>query len=1546
MIARFKARGALAVALWMLPGVAWSQENRLSGGIESRQMTVLPGTVHPLAQAKYDQGPADPSQVLRPITLVLKRSPAQQAALAKLLQDQQDPNSKDYHQWLTPQQFGERFGFSTADIASISTWLESQGFTVVDVPSSRNLVVFSGTIQTVQMALRTTIHRYLMDGESHIANSSPISLPAALAPLVLAVNGLDDFQPKASGHPMGKKTRVRPAFTNPTNGSHSLAPADLAVIYDILPMYQAGFTGSGQQIAVIGRCAIGVNDVQTFRFTFSLPQNNPQIILAPGSPDPGPNGVETGDCDEAYLDVEWAGAVASGATIDFIYATDVFYAAQYAITQNKASILTTSFGGCEQNTGSSGVSAALQSLAQQANVQGITWIAPSGDSGAAACDTAFSSLANEASNGLAVAFPASIPEVTAVGGTEFNDPSGNYWNSVNGSGGVSALSYIPEIAWNETASSYGLAASGGGLSILYSNPTWQTGPGVPPSQNRAVPDLALTAAEHDGYLIFENGQQYIESGTSAATASFAGILAVLNQYEIAKGLQSQPGQGNINPNLYRLAQSEPSAFHDITTGNNIVPCVSGTPDCTTGSFGFSAGPGYDLVTGLGSVDASNLITHWANQSVNTMMTLSASPTSFPLSGSVQLAATVTTAAGSKIPTGTVSFQIGSVSLGSATLVASGTSATASLTAYGSQFGAGSSTVTARYGGGPAMNGSSATTVVTVTQPANVTAIIPSSVPNPVYQQPADADGYTFFFTLTLSEVNGVGTSLTKFTFDNTDYSMQIADFFEATTIAPHGSLSAVLRARNVTLPGDAVFQFGGTDANGNPWTQQFSVPLYGPQITAVMSLASLPATVHQNPSASSNCQWYQNLVVQESNGHSVQLEHLLTSGSDLSSQIQQYFGSTMLPAYGDLVADICWTGITPPLTSNFELDGTDDTGQPVTATTAAVFDVPSNSGSVLSVGTSSLTLSVPDSSHSTSAQIQVNVAQGQQWVASILPANQTTRWLAVSPRSGAGPGSINIVASGSPYDAAGLANGTYSAMISIQSVNSRPQFINIPVTFTVVSSGLTVQQVFPHIPSDNEWHSDIFVLNTNSTPATFSLVFHTDGGAPLLLDGNPQINNVTLPANGIAFFRTSPVTTSNDGWAELDSNAPLSGVVVFGRQPGDGSYYEASAPLSAPYSSFTVPFDETESPLGPPYTFIDGFAVTNTDPVNATRISCTAYDGIGNILSSGLPVGPLNPLEHTAFLFDQQFGPVLEGQQGTLSCQADTLVAAVELRAISSSPAISSMPVLPSSTAAASSNSGTLIFPHIASDSQWHTDIFVMNPGRTPATFSLNFHTDNQSGLTLVGSPQTYNVALPANGLAFFRTSPTSTSKDGWAEVDSTTPLSGLVVFGRHGDDGRYYEASASLGYPYTGFTVPFDETESPLASPFLDGFAVTNSNSGAAAQISCTAYSSSGRLLGSGFPVGPLGPWQHTEFLVDQQFGTVLSGKRGTLACQSSTPVGAVELRAISSSPAVSSMPVIPSAAASATSAISRPGTAQKQALPVTDHPALARQTPRLDAK
>ena len=212
---------------------------------------------------------------------------------------------------------------------------------------------------------------------------------------------------------------------------------------------------------------------------------------------------------------------------------------------------------------------------------------------------------------MAVDFPGSSPYVTSAGGTEFNENGQTYWSASNNSNAGSALSYIPEIAWNDTTTDGFLSASGGGVSRLFAKPSWQKGTGVPADSFRDVPDIALSASpDHDPYLIcsagwctngYRNSQTYLDAvgGTSAAAPSFAGIVALINQ-------KMHSSQGNINPALYAVASTAPGAFHDITAGSNVVPCVIGKPNCTTGTMGYTAGPGYDQVTGLGSIDAYNL----------------------------------------------------------------------------------------------------------------------------------------------------------------------------------------------------------------------------------------------------------------------------------------------------------------------------------------------------------------------------------------------------------------------------------------------------------------------------------------------------------------------------------------------------------------------------------------------------------------------------------------------------------------------------------------------------------------------------------------------------------------------------------------------------------------------------------------------------------------------------------------------------------------------------------------------------------------------------
>lgn len=603
------------------------QPARITQAIDSGNVVPLPGLVSPRAMAQYDRGPVPASFPMRYVSLQLAASSAQQAALRQLLSSQQDPSSPSFRQWITPEEYADRFGLNSTDMAKIASWLEAEGFTVEYQAHGRNWIVFSGDAARIEQAFHTEIHRFQVGSEEHFANVTNPSIPAALAGIVSNIRGLHDFRLRPA-HIKGKSIpsrAVRPNYSDPY-GDHYLAPDDLATIYDINPYYSAGFSGSNQSLVIVGQTDYYSSDISTYRSSFNLPAGNIQKILF--GTDPG----ITSDVDEAELDLEISGAVARNATIYFVYSTDVFTSAQYAIDNNYAPVISMSYGGCEQEN-SGGLSAG-ESLAQQANSLGITWLASSGDSGAAACDASSESQANQ---GLAVNFPASIPEVTAVGGTEFNENGGSYWGATNGANGGSAFAYIPEMGWNDSSDGTGLdtalASTGGGKSIFFPTPTWQSGSGFPNNGKRDVPDISMAAsADHDGYLvcIHPDCPNYYDifGGTSASTPLMAGVLALVNQYLVASGTQSHAGLGNINPALYSIYQTNHNVFHDVTAGSNIVPCQIGTTNCSTGSMGYSAGHGYDLVTGLGSVDAYNLVTAWAQPQGTTLSVASSHTGSF------------------------------------------------------------------------------------------------------------------------------------------------------------------------------------------------------------------------------------------------------------------------------------------------------------------------------------------------------------------------------------------------------------------------------------------------------------------------------------------------------------------------------------------------------------------------------------------------------------------------------------------------------------------------------------------------------------------------------------------------------------------------------------------------------------------------------------------------------------------------------------------------------------------------------------------------------
>jgi len=713
-----------------LPALLPAQQDRIAGPIEDRETLVLSGNVNPKAQPQFDQGPVDPALRIGPVTLAIKPTPRQQADLQQLLIEQQDRSSPNYRRWLTPEQYADRFGVSTPDIAKIRRWFEAQGFTIDYVARSRNWISFSGTGAQIANAFHTEIHHYAVDGEIHFANPTEPAIPAALEPMVIGLLGLDDFYLKPPrlrfNQPVADSNRTSSTPKLSSDGQNYLAPDDLATIYDITRLYEAGIDGSGLKIAIAGTSDIDLADIAAFRSDFGLPASVPKVMLAAGNIDPGMTKAEV----EADLDIEWAGGIARNAEIIYVISGSVLESATYAISENLAPVLSFSFGGCE--TGFSPTTrSATASIAGQANAQGITWLASSGDSGAAGCDLAFDRP--EATLGLAVTFPTSLPELTSVGGAEFDEGTGNYWSSTNSATGESALSYIPETAWNESGA-MGLAASGGGFSQVYPQPAWQTGPGLPGVNARAVPDLALAASLHDAHAIISGGQKLAVGGTSAAAPVFAGMVALLNQKEASNGL------GNINSNLYRLAQTK--IFHDITTGSNVVPCAAGR-GCVNGSFGYFAAPAYDPVTGLGSVDAYNLIMDW-------------------------------------------------------------------------------------------------------NAPTPASKIVPACTPDPVYEQQPDAQGYKWFYTISLTETAGVATNLSGFTFNGTDYSSQIVSYFGSSTIPANGTISVNLEAMSLTVPATLAFSFTGVDAGGRQWSQQLSVPFNGkqqsatpaPSISAVVNAAS------------------------------------------------------------------------------------------------------------------------------------------------------------------------------------------------------------------------------------------------------------------------------------------------------------------------------------------------------------------------------------------------------------------------------------------------------------------------------------------------------------------------------------------------------------------------------------------------------------------------------------------------------------------------------------------------------------------------------------
>ncbi|MDI3256086.1 MAG: protease pro-enzyme activation domain-containing protein [Bacillota bacterium] len=699
--------------------LAQTLKSRIQEEISSSSAAPLRGSMNPNAKPQFDLGRVSASQRLNGITMYFKPTAEQKAELDEVVKEQQTPGSPNYHKWLTPAEYAARFGLSDGDIAKIKSWLEAQGFTVDRVSNSHNSITFSGTVAQVESAFRTEIHSYQIGSERHFANSTEIAVPSALAGVVQSVRNLNDFRPKPfvrfHRQTSGAVNGITPQFTSGQSGSHYLQPGDVAVIYDINAAYNAGYTGAGQAIAVVGQSEILVSDIEAFQNAAGLSVKDPIQVLVPGS---GTAAISSGDESESDLDLEYSGSIAKDATIYFVYVGNnqnysVWDALQYAVDTKIAPIISMSYGACEPDLSTSEYST-LEAILEQGASQGQSIIVSSGDDGSTACyaDVTSSTVTpTSTEEELAVNYPASSAYVTALGGTEFpsadvSSSNTTYWKSASGSDVVtSALSYIPEQVWNDDSATYGqqygaeyaLSAGGGGVSIFTPRPSWQagvTGISTAPDYSkgyRMVPDISLDSSPNNaGYLYctsdtsaWSTGQQAscnsgfrdastqyltVAGGTSFAAPIFAGMLAIINQKE------NSTGQGVVNTTLYSLAANATtyaSAFHDITSGSNA--CTAGTSFCSTaGASEYAATTGYDEATGLGSVDLYNLLTSWPSGSSASLQATTTALTAATTTPAVGASDTIT------ITVAPQSSTITTTPTGTLTVVVDGTTITTSL----------------------------------------------------------------------------------------------------------------------------------------------------------------------------------------------------------------------------------------------------------------------------------------------------------------------------------------------------------------------------------------------------------------------------------------------------------------------------------------------------------------------------------------------------------------------------------------------------------------------------------------------------------------------------------------------------------------------------------------------------------------------------------------------------------------------------------------------------------------------------------------------------
>ncbi|MGA8870839.1 MAG: S53 family peptidase [Candidatus Acidiferrales bacterium] len=501
-----------------------------------------------------DVGPADPSQQIE-VTLFLRRGSTRGKFPASAELGAGLPHERRY---LTREEFARRHGAKASDIEKVRAFAKQHDLAVVTEDRARRTVKLSGTIEAFTAAFGVSLRRYEHPTGTYRCRTGSLTIPTGLKSIVEGVFGLDN-RPQAKAH--FRLRKITPGVRAQSAGV-SYSPLQVAQAYAFPP----GATGAGQCIGII-ELGGGYNaaDLASFFGNLGAPPPKVTAVSVDGATN-SPTGDPSGPDGEVELDIEVAGAVASGAEIAAYFAPNTDQGFIDAVTTAvhdatlKPSVISISWGGPESSWTAQARNA-LNSACQDASTMGVTILAASGDDGAS----------DGSSNGaLTVDFPASSPHVLGCGGTKLT---------------LSGASIASEQAWNDLSANEG--ATGGGVSEVFALPSYQRGAKVPRAPNgfigRGVPDVSGDADPETGYNVVVDGQHTVIGGTSAVAPLWAGLLALINQ-SVGKNV------GYVNPLLY--AANAEKTFHDITSGSN---------------GDYSAGPGWDACTGLGSPDGTALM---------------------------------------------------------------------------------------------------------------------------------------------------------------------------------------------------------------------------------------------------------------------------------------------------------------------------------------------------------------------------------------------------------------------------------------------------------------------------------------------------------------------------------------------------------------------------------------------------------------------------------------------------------------------------------------------------------------------------------------------------------------------------------------------------------------------------------------------------------------------------------------------------------------------------------------------------------------------------